>query len=226
MPAKISVVIPVLNEAETIQRTIFAAQDASNIEIIVVDGGSVDETVEIARKLGLKVLFSHAGRAKQMNSGAKVATGEILLFLHGDTRLPTNYDYFIREALAIPKIVAGAFELNIEGDLRGLRFVEKMVKARSRFFSLPYGDQAIFLQSSTFRDIGGFKDLPIMEDFELIQQLKKRGKITLIPLPVITSGRRWQKLGVFKTTLINQLIILGYSLGISPSQLARWYRRK
>lgn len=226
MQAQISVIIPVLNEARTLSKTIFTVQTAFNIEIIVVDGGSEDETEKIAQKLGAKVLFSQSGRAKQMNRGAEVATGEILLFLHGDTRLPIHYDRYIREALASPKTVAGAFELKIEGDRRGMRFIEKMVKARSRIFSLPYGDQAIFLKTSTFREIGGFKNIPIMEDFDLIQQLKKRGKITIVPLPVITSGRRWQKLGVFKTTLINQIIILGYHLGISPTQLAHWYRRK
>lgn len=231
---KISIIIPVLNESATIEETLTRLQKAINIEVIVVDGGSRDETVAIAKHLSktlapflpIKVISAAAGRACQMNAGAAIATGDLLLFLHADTYLPTEFDTLVRQALQPPRTIAGAFELRINASLRGLRLVEKMVNVRSRFLAMPYGDQAIFLKASTFHDLGGFPDLPIMEDFELMLCLRRRGCITIVPAPVVTSGRRWQKLGVVKTTLINQLIIVGYFCKVPPAQLVRWYRRK
>ena len=222
---KISIIIPVLNEANTIAQTLAYLKNASNVEIIVVDGGSKDETIALAKSFGVQVISSGIGRATQMNVGATVATGAILLFLHADTRIPPNFDILIRQALA-GNFIAGAFELKIDANLRGIRLIENMVNLRSHLFSLPYGDQAIFISSKVFHQIGGFPDLPIMEDFVFIRHLKKLGKIEIIPQPAITSGRRWQKLGVIKTTVINQLMIIGYFLGVSPDQLARWYRKK
>lgn len=223
---KISIIIPVLNEANTISAVLARLLDARSVEVIVVDGGSRDETVAIAQSLGVKVITAAASRASQMNAGAAVATGEILLFLHADTHLPTEFETLVRQALQNAGTVAGAFELRIDAQLRGLRLVEKMVNVRSRFFSMPYGDQAIFLKAAVFHEIGGFPDLPIMEDFELMLRLKRLGRIMIVPAPVLTSGRRWQKLGIVKTTLINQLIIAGYFLRVPPTQLVRLYRRK
>jgi rSAM/selenodomain-associated transferase 2 len=220
----ISIVIPVLNEASSLKNTLPRVLEAEDVQVIVVDGGSEDDTVAVAMSLGVKITASTPGRAIQMNRGAQMATGEILLFLHGDTLLPLGYDAMIREGLGRPGVIAGAFELAISGELWGIRWIERLVRARSRLFSLPYGDQALFLKTSVFQAIGGFPALPIMEDFEFVQTLKKRGKITILPATVITSGRRWQKLGVVKTTLINQMIILGYYAGISPTRLVRWYR--
>jgi rSAM/selenodomain-associated transferase 2 len=223
---KISIVIPVLNEAIAIRAVLAQVVDTPNVEAIVVDGGSEDDTVAIAQTTGVKVISSTAGRARQMNAGAAVATGDILLFLHADTQLPPNFDCLVRQALQKPGTVAGAFELRINAQLGGVRLIERMVNWRSRFLSMPYGDQAIFLKTSVFAELGGFPDLPIMEDFELMRRLKRLGRITLVSAPVITSGRRWQKLGVVKTTLINQLVIAGYFLGVPPAELLRWYRRK
>lgn len=230
---KISIIIPVLNEAGTIQEILTRLQEAKDVEVIVVDGGSRDETLMIAlsiRKtlalsLPIKVISTAAGRANQMNAGAAVASGDILLFLHADTRLPARFDTLLLRALQDVGTMAGAFELRIDAQLRGLRLIEKMVKLRSRFLAMPYGDQAIFLKASTFDEMGGFPDLPIMEDFELMLRLRRHGKIALVPAPVVTSGRRWQKLGVVKTTLINQVIIAGYFLGVPPTELVRWYRQ-
>lgn len=222
----LSIIIPVLNEAEQIAATLLPLLD-SDVEIIVVDGGSCDQTVEIVQSLGVKVIVSpEKGRAHQMNYGAKVAQGEILFFLHGDTQIRWGYQKMIEEALSLPGVIAGAFELAIDDSAPFLRWVEKMVNLRSRLFSLPYGDQGLFLKTSVFQELGGFAPMPIMEDFELIQRLKKKGQIKIVPQSVLTSGRRWQKLGVWKTTLINQLIILGYYLGISPAQLVRLYRKR
>jgi rSAM/selenodomain-associated transferase 2 len=225
--ARISIIIPVLNEAaDTIRLTLASVQNLENVEVIVVDGGSQNETVALVQFWGVKVLSSTAGRACQMNAGATAATGDILLFLHADTSLPAGFEKLVPLALAQSGTVAGAFELKIDSPMRSLRLVEKMVNWRSRFFSLPYGDQAIFLKASVFHDMGGFPDLPIMEDFELICRLKRLGRIAIAPAPVMTSARRWQKLGVLKTTVINQIVILGYFLRVPSSRLVKLYRAK
>jgi rSAM/selenodomain-associated transferase 2 len=229
---KISIVIPVLNEANQIAKTLEIQNRAVNVELIVVDGGSQDQTVEFAQSAGARVLQplardskrSSPGRAQQMNTGANAATGSILLFLHADTQLPTGFDTMIRLALSQPATIAGAFSLKIDADRWSLRLVEWGVNQRSRWLQMPYGDQAIFLHADTFKTLGGFPDLPIMEDFELMRQLRQRGTIVLLPSAVTTSGRRWQTLGVLQTTLINQWIILAYLLGVSPEKIAHWYR--
>ena len=220
--ARISVIIPVLNEAENIAATVASTK---NVEVIVVDGGSQDSTVQIAKELGVKVLvFNTANRAQQMNAGAQTATGDILLFLHADTRLPIQFDTMVYRAMA-SNIVAGAFALRIDSALWRLRLVEMGVNMRSRIFALPYGDQAIFLNAQLFHELGGFANLPIMEDFELISRLRRRGRIAIISTPVITSKRRWQKLGIMQTIFINQVAIIAYLLNISPQKIADWYRR-
>jgi rSAM/selenodomain-associated transferase 2 len=225
---KISIIIPVLNEAENIKAAIATTQWSTNTEVIVVDANSEDNTVEIAQSLGVKVISSSPGRAVQMNAGALAASGDILLFLHADTRLPNRFDDMIRTALQQPKTVAGAFNLRIDADASflSLRWVEWGVKMRSHFWQMPYGDQAIFLTKKVFQQIGNFPELPIMEDFELMRRLKSIGRITIIPTPVITSARRWLQKGVFKTTLLNQIVIISYLLGVSPERIRSWYRRE
>ncbi len=221
---KITIIIPILNEAGMIQSILAQLIHDPELEVIVVDGGSEDLSVRLVQEMGVKVIVAPLGRGKQMNVGATVATGEILLFLHADTQLPSGFAAIVRETLSLPKIIAGAFELKIDGEGQSLRFVETMTNWRSRFLSLPYGDQAIFLKASVFKEIGGFPELPIMEDFQLIRQLKRRGKIAIARPPVLTSARRWQKLGVLRTTFINQLIIIGYFLGFPPILLRRFYQ--
>jgi rSAM/selenodomain-associated transferase 2 len=220
----ISIIIPVLNEAKNIKSVLLDLLQYPHLEIIVIDGGSQDKTGEIAQQLGVKVISSPPGRAQQMNLGAALAQGEILLFLHADTQLPLGFEKLIIETLSQPNVVAGAFSLKIASKLRGIKLVEKMVNVRSQLFQLPYGDQAIFINKHWFNQVGGYPDLPIMEDFELILRLRKVGKIAIVSTPVITSARRWEKLGVWKTTLINQQIIMAYFLGISPQKIASWYR--
>ena len=223
--AQISIIIPVLNEADNIESVINQIQKTENIEIIIVDGGSQDHTVEIAQSLGVKVIVTQRGRALQMNAGAKIATGEILLFLHGDTQLPAGFEKDVRKIWINDNIIAGAFQLKIDNSQWSLRLIEKTVFWRSKYLQMPYGDQAIFIKASTFWQVGGFPEQPIMEDFEFIRRLNRLGKIEILSSSVITSGRRWQKLGVFKTTLINQLVVVGYYLGISPIKLSQWYRK-
>ena len=222
----ISVIIPTLNEAKTIESTISNLKNNRQTEIIVVDGGSQDETPEIARSLGAGVLTSVPPKAAQMNAGAAEATGDVLLFLHADTRLPENFEKCVLAAAARNVFCAGAFSLGIDSDARGLRFIERVANWRSRFFQMPYGDQALFVSRNLFHEIGGYPDYPIMEDFELVRRLKRKGKIAILPESVQTSSRRWLNLGILKTWLLNQMIIAGYYLGVPPQRLAQWYGRE
>jgi uncharacterized protein len=230
--AKISIIIPALNEAATITKILTNLHSRPNVEIILVDGGSIDDTVKISQALGVRVLDSPKGRAHQMNVGAKAATGEILLFLHADTVLPLGFEQMVRSTLQPPlgeyktPPVAGAFTLQIDHSMPSLRWIERLVAWRSKWRQMPYGDQAIFLTAETFRQVGGFVEMPIMEDFELIKRLQPLGRIEILAASVLTSARRWLQRGVWQTTLINQAIIIGYSIGISPTRLATWYRHR
>ncbi len=225
-PPDISVIIPVLNDAEALDLALGSTQDYTGVECIVVDGGSSDESAEVAQSRGVKVLHSPPGRARQMNAGAEVAEGRFLLFLHADTRLPEGFDGHVRQILTGFGVAAGAFQLQIDAPSARLRLIEKAANWRSRYLQMPYGDQAIFLRKELFREMGGFPDLPIMEDFQLIRRLQGEGRIVIAPAAVVTSGRRWKKLGALRTTLLNQMMILGFYLGFEPARLARWYRRK
>ena len=220
----ISVIIPTYNEAENIQRTIDRLNSckSSDIEIIVVDGGSEDETMTIAVQCGAKVLVANPGRAAQMNAGAAIAQGSILLFLHADTSVPKGFDRWIQESL--DDAIAGAFDLKIAGENWPLRGVEWGVAIRSRICQLPYGDQGIFLKADTFHRLGGFPELPIMEDFVFMRTLRKQGRIAIVPAAVLTSARRWQTQGIWQTTLMNQVMIVGFYLGVKPDRLRAWYR--
>jgi rSAM/selenodomain-associated transferase 2/rSAM/selenodomain-associated transferase 1 len=222
----ISVVIPTLNEAENLAATLAATEGSSDLEIIVVDGGSSDGTAELAKNFGVRLLATPAGRAKQANAGGLAARGEVLLFLHGDTRLPQGFERYVLDGIGKPGVVAGAFTLGIDGSEFGYRIIEMLANFRSRVLQMPYGDQGIFLQREVFRVLGGFPDMILMEDFVLMQRLRKRGKVAIAPVAVKTSARRWRKLGMFKTTLINQAVLLGYFFGKNPERLARWYRLK
>jgi uncharacterized protein len=229
--AKISIVIPALNEARSIAKVFASINALPNVEVILVDGGSIDDTISIAQAYGVKVISSTQGRAHQMNAGATAATGDILLFLHADTLLPLGFETMVRATLQPPlegeqpAPVAGAFSLQIDDPLPSLRWIERLVAWRSRWRQMPYGDQAIFLTAATFREVGGFVEMPIMEDFELIRRLQRLGRIETLAAPVVTSARRWLKRGVWQTTFINQAIVFGYLVGVSPARLATWYRR-
>ncbi len=226
IPRNISVIIPALNEADNIAETILSIGREKNIQVIVADGGSQDNTVSIAKSLGAKVINVLPPRSNQMNEGAAEATGDVLLFLHADTRLPKNFNCLVLRSLAQSGIAAGAFELRIDTPTPALRLIERLANWRSRYLGTPYGDQGIFMLSRVFHGAGGFSDFPIMEDFELIRRLQKKGKIITLSAPVSTSSRRWQNFGTLKTTLINQLVIITYYMGIPPDTIARLYRRK
>ena len=221
----ISIIIPTLNEEENIAACLRGTLNASQVERIVVDGGSRDQTMEIARSCGAKVLTSPAGRARQMNAGAEMASGDLLLFLHADTLLPEGFDDCVRQVLTQPGVAAGAFEFRLDATSRGLQIIERIANWRSRFLQLPYGDQAIFIRSALFREMGRYPDMPILEDFELVRRLKRKGRIHTASYPAITSARRWMAGGVWKTTLSHQLIVAAYYLGVSPTLIHRFAGR-
>lgn len=221
----ISVIVPALNEESVLESTLESISSSRVLEVILVDGGSIDGTQKVARGYGAKILLSAPGRARQMNRGAADAAGSVLLFLHADTRLPRHFDRYISEALSCPTVVAGAFELRIDAPAPSLRWIERMANWRSRRLRMPYGDQAIFVTAGQFRSIGGFPELPIMEDFELMRRLRRHGRIEIVREPVLTSARRWVETGIVRTTLANQLAIVAYLMGMPPGRIARWYYR-
>ena len=218
---RISVIIPTLNEQANLPATLHSVFGAPDVEVIVVDGHSCDGTATIARAAGARVITSAAGRASQMNAGAAAARGDVLLFLHADTRLPADFADHVLRTVEHPGAVAGAFALSIDGHGRPLRFIERTVGWRSRYLQLPYGDQAIFLTAERFAQMGGYAAMPVLEDFDLVRRLRRVGRVVTVPAAVVTSARRWQCCGVWRTTLTNQAIIGAYWLGVSPQRLAR-----
>ncbi|MGD2126039.1 MAG: TIGR04283 family arsenosugar biosynthesis glycosyltransferase [Desulfobacteraceae bacterium] len=219
----VSVIIPALNEAENIETTIRHAQDAE-AEVIVVDGGSTDRTVETATRTGVHVLTSTRGRAWQQNCGASAAQGKVLLFLHADTRLPRDYISQAFDTLMDPRIALGAFRFKTDLNRFYMKVTELFTNARSRYLKLPYGDQALFLKKSLFQAIGGFPEVSIAEDLLLVRRLAKQGRIGIAPAEVITSARRWRTMGMLRTFLTNQVIVIGLVLGVSSHVLASLYR--
>ena len=225
-PPRLTIIIPTLNETAEIEKCLSRLSGSASVEIVVVDGGSSDGTAEKARKFGARVLSAAPSKAGQMNAGASAAGGKVLLFLHADTCLPKQFEQKVLATIDRNGISAGAFRLGIDSEDPGLRFIERIANWRARLFQMPYGDQALFVSRQLFFEIGGFADFPIMEDFELVRRLKKKGKIAILSDSVSTSPRRWQSLGVFKTWILNQVILAAYFIGISPQRLAEWYRRE
>ena len=221
---KVTVIIPTLHEAGQLPRTLAGLPRREDVEMIVVDGGSRDDTLLLARQAGARTLSSAPGRAVQMNRGAAEAAGRFLVFLHADTRLPGGYAEEIERLLSQPGVVAGAFRLRIDAPGWGFRLIEVFTNLRSRILSAPYGDQALFLSAHTLRSLGGYREIPLLEDFDLVRRLCRCGKVVLSPLPATTSARRWRELGLWRTTLLNWSILVAYWLGASPSRLATWYR--
>jgi len=222
----LSIVVPVLDEAEGIVATLasLAPLRARGAELIVVDGGSRDATVARAQALADRVIEGPRGRARQMNAGAAVARAPTLLFLHADTRLPEDADRLIASALGAAPLAWGRFDVAIEGHSRMLPVVAAMMNARSRLSGIATGDQAMFMTRAAFEAAGGFPDQPLMEDIELSARLKRLSAPVCLRERVLTSGRRWEQRGVWRTIVLMWRLRLLYALGVRADRLAPWYR--
>jgi rSAM/selenodomain-associated transferase 2 len=221
---KLSIILPALNEASGIVATLSALQPlrAAGNELIVVDGGSVDATALLASVDADQVINSACGRAKQMNAGAAAVSGDALLFLHADTRLPDGAAELIEAALQ--QRLWGRFDVQIEGRPALLRVVAGMMNRRSRLTGIATGDQAMFMTRAAFDAAGGFPDQPLMEDIELSKRLKRLGPPACLRQQVVTSGRRWEQHGVWRTILLMWRLRFDYWRGVPATLLARRYR--
>ncbi len=225
---KISIIIPILNEAKILDQTLSRLQpELGHHELIIVDGGSSDSSIRIAEKYG-EVRTSARGRAKQLNAGATAATGDILLFLHADIWLEPGALAAVESALS-SGYIGGGFRQKIDCELcdYGRRILYRVIEIagdiRGTYLKVFYGDSGIFLARADFEKIGGFPEVPILEEMEFSKGLRKLGKTTLVTPCIHISARRWETRGIVRTTLINWLITLLYFLGISPKKLARFY---
>lgn len=227
MKNQISIIIPVFNESRIINSTIehlYTLDSSDTVEIIVVDGSPHGETINTVTNADVKKVLGEKSRGSQMNQGAALANGDVVLFLHADTLLSHDALDQIFTATKQHDIVGGAFDLGIQSEKNIFRLIAKVASIRSRLTRIPYGDQAIFLKKQFFDHIGGFKDIPIMEDVELMQRVKKTGKkIKFISRRVQTDSRRWEKEGIVYCTLRNWSIRTLYLLGVPPEKLEKFY---
>lgn len=225
MPDRLSIIMPVLNEAVGIVHALEALQPlrAAGHELIVADGGSVDATCDLALPLSDHVIAAPRGRAAQMNAGVAQAGGDVLLFLHADTRLPQGADRLIIDGFANSETRWGRFDVTIEGAPKMLRVIGCMVNLRSRITGIATGDQAIFVRAKDFHAVGGFPDQPLMEDIAFSKMMKLGGAPLCLSARVKTSGRRWEKHGVWLTILLMWRLRLAYFFGADPARLAVRY---
>lgn len=219
----ISVIIPTLNEAATIGETLHRVRSSGSCEVIVVDGGSRDGTPELARPQADLVLSAGRGRATQMNVGARAASGQVLLFLHADTVLPPDFPALLEDALRNPRVVGGRFDVRLDAEGWLFRLVETFMNLRSRLSRIATGDQAIFVRSRTFLELGGYREAELMEDLELSYRLKRRGELACLRERVVTSARRWQRDGIARTIGLMWLLRFLYFIGVSPRYLKTFY---
>jgi rSAM/selenodomain-associated transferase 2 len=226
MPARLSIVVPTLNEAERIVGCLQALRTyrKRGIELIVADGGSTDSTAVLAKPWADRVLVGPRGRAKQMNLGASTASGDVLLFLHADTRLPPDAPAALEVALANAHVAWGRFDVKIDGASPLLKLVAALMNLRSRASGIATGDQAIFVRCDVFQRVGGFPEQPLMEDIELSKRLRKLSRPACLRQRVTTSGRRWEQHGVLRTIVLMWMLRALYWIGLPAERLARMYR--
>ena len=224
---RVSVIIPTLNEAAELPATLAHLRAAGSVaEIIVADGGSDDATVDLARASGARVIAAARGRGHQLRAGAAVATGEVLLFLHGDTWMPVGGIASLERILDEPSVVAGGFEKAFRDGPWMLTGSRWKCRVRMHLWQFAYADQAIFVRREALERVGGVPDVPLMEEHELFRRLEEQGTFRLVPQAVLTSARRFVQAGVLITYLKMACVEVGWRLGVSPSRLACWYRGK
>ena len=227
-PPLFSVIIPVLNESPGINEVISrlqAQKPEGGMELVIVDGDQSGSTISGIASECVSKMISERGRARQMNNGAAIAKGEILVFLHADTRLPAGAFSLIHQAMSDRRFVAGAFDLGFDTHRIIFKITENYVHIRSRLTKVPFGDQAIFIRRSYFQELGGYRNIPIMEDVDLMKRIRKHGdRIIIIPEKVLTSPRRYEAEGILFCTFRNWMLQILYGCGVSPERLEKWYR--
>jgi rSAM/selenodomain-associated transferase 2 len=225
---ELSIIIPVLSETESFSEIIKHIRDQNadgTAEIIVVDGDPRGSTISAIKSEGVLTAVAEKGRARQMNHGAALATGDVLLFLHADTLLPPNAFALIRSTMNDKRFVGGAFDLGFNTKRTIFRIAELYVFLRTRLTKIPFGDQALFIRRDFFEKFGGYQDIPIMEDVELMKRIRHQAhNIRIIPVKVSTSVRRYEREGILYCTLRNWLLQISYGLGVSPERLVQWYK--
>lgn len=234
MALRISVIIPTLNEEQTIIVTLAHTASLGFDELIVVDGGSTDETPALLESYRLRTQSSAlspvqwvaapCGRARQMNEGAKASHGEVFLFLHADTQLPDDAKAMIELALANPGTVGGWFDVRFDRPSMWGTIISRMMNWRSRLSGIATGDQVLFVRRHVFEQIGGFADMPLMEDIDFSGRLKRTGSTAALAATVTTSFRRWERHGPLRTILLMWALRFLYWIGVSPSHLVEWYK--
>jgi len=219
-----STIIPTLNESHHVGRAVSSAWDGGACEVVVVDGGSSDDTTQVAMAAGAQIVESPRGRAAQQNAGAGIATGDFLLFLHADTWLSEEAGAQLVAALGDPHVSAGAFGQRIEACGAIYRWLERGNAARVRWRGIAYGDQGIFVRRSLFEEVGGFPLIPLMEDLLLMRTIKKHCRLRLLPGPLHVSARRWEKNGLVRQTLSNWSLLAAERVGVSLERLEKRYQ--
>jgi rSAM/selenodomain-associated transferase 2 len=220
---KISIIVPVYDEAACLPRTLTALRALpGGFDILVVDGGSSDDTVRIAQEMGVRVVVGPRGRGPQMNHGASLVDGDLLLFLHADTLLPQDAYARITNAFRDPELTGGCFRLSFDRTHSALRFFAYCTRFRCRL--LHYGDQAFFVRADYFREAGGYRPYPIMEDLDLWLRMVRSGKVAVLGAAVVSSARRYTRFGILRQQLLNLTLVVLFFLGVSPFTLNRFYR--
>lgn len=221
---RIAIVIPVLNEEQALPSLLQSHSETGADEVVFVDGGSSDAGPRMLAASGVRWLQSGQGRAAQMNAGAAVCSAEVLIFLHADTRIGAAHIGDVRRAMQDERVVGGRFDVRLSGRRPGFRIIEWFINRRSRWTRISSGDQAMFVRRDVFQRMGGFAEIPLMEDIEFSRRLKRQGRIACLSRPVITSSRRWERYGMLHTLLLMWRLRLLYWLGTDPHALAARYR--
>lgn len=219
--SRVSLIIPALHEGDNPARLVRLFDGADGVELVFALAEGDDET-RVPDGANVKTVIAQKGRARQMNAGASAVSGDILLFLHADTLItPESLDN-VRKALSKPDVSGGAYRLKIASPKLSLKIISAVANFRSRWLGMPYGDQAIFVKREVFENVGGYEDIPIMEDVRLVESLRRIGEIVLMEDYAETSPRRWEKEGLIIATLRNIALIALYKAGVSPQRLAKW----